>query len=155
MMVDNPLRAGIEAFVHDVGEHVDQNYVLVEAVTAQQFNRMQQRNYIRRVIDHSDNTKRKILEVLEASWDARIRHGRVHSKARHWGRAASGFAHYLLKPKDMEQVNVDAAADLVVRISRWRYTRNCNVWVRFRPYACRVVELALGEIEDFQNNRNR
>ena len=150
MMVDNPLRARIEAFVDEVGEHVDQNYALVEAVTRQQLRHIQEMHYISRVIGHSDHRKGDILAVLEESWVAR----EDHSKARHWGRAASGFAHYLLKPKDMEHVHVKAATDLVVRISRWRHTRNCNVWVRFRPYACDVVELAWDEIEDFRNHRN-
>lgn len=150
MIVDNPLRARIEAFVRDVGEHVDQNYELVERVTPEERDRIQQRGYIHRVISHPEYLKTEILEVLETSWNARLQNGTVHSKARHWGRAASGFAHHLLKPKKMDQVDIEAAADLIVRMSRWHHTRNCNVWIRFRPYARRVVELTWGDIERFR-----
>jgi len=149
MMVDNPLKARIEAFVRNVREHVDQNYVLVEAATRQERQRIQERDYTYRVVSHPGHLKTEILEVLEASWNARLRDGVVHSKARHWGRAASGFAHYLLKPIEMEQVNIDAAADLVIRMSRWYHTTNCNLWIRFKPYARRVVELTWGNIERF------
>lgn len=147
-MVGGLLQDRIEEFVRRVGEGVDQRYVIVEGVTTRQLGRIRDAHYIHTIIEHEDSTEADILAVLEESWEARIRRGEVHGKAREWGRAASGLAHYLLKPTEIEEVDGSVAADLVVRISRWDHSSEaCNIWKRFRPFAHRVVELAWGSIE--------
>ena len=51
-------------------------------------------------------------------------------------------------PIEMDQVQLDMAADVVVRVSRWYHTNpECGLWKRFIPYARSVVELVWENIE--------
>lgn len=143
-MVEDPLRTRIEEFIRDVGE----DYEKVEGVTPEKLNEIQQNAYIRRIIGLPAQVKANILYVLEESWNRNQNHGHL----RRWARATVGIAEYLLLPTEMSEVHIDKAADVVVRVSRWHHSNRSNLWIRFIPYACRVVELAWGDIEDLWNN---
>jgi len=108
-----------------------------------------EKHYIPTIIGLVDDAKMEIMQVLEESWDRNQNHGLV----RWWGRAARGIAEYLLMPIEMDQVQLDIAADVVVRVSRWYHTnRKCGLWKRFIPYVSHVVELAWGDIEQLYDD---
>ena len=127
-------------------QNVNEPYVKVEGVSENMANHIRQQ-YIPQIIGHSDDVKTKILSILEESWDR----NRAHGNVRRWGRAARGIAEYLLMPTEIGEIQIDVAADVVVRISRWFHTTENNLWKRFTPYASQVVHLAWGHIEELYN----
>jgi len=144
MIVDEPLKSRIERFLRNVGEP----YIKVENVSMEQRIYVKE-HYIHTIISLPDNVKMRILQFLEDSWNRNRNHGNV----RRWGRAARGIAEYLLMPIEMDQVQPDVAADVVVRVSRWYHTnRKCELWKRFIPYVSHVVELAWGDIEQLYDD---
>ena len=148
MIVGEPLKSRIERFL----QHVSEPYIKVENVSMEKRIYVE-KHYIPIIIGLPFDAKIEVMQVLEESWNARIRNGVVHGNARHWGRAARGIAKYLLMPIEMDQVQPDVAADVVVRVSRWYHTnRNCGLWKRFIPYASHVVELAWGDIEQLYDD---
>ena len=139
MIVGEPLKSRIERFLR----HVSEPYIKVENVAMEQMIYVEE-HYIPTIIGLPDNVKMRIMQILEDSWDENQSHGNV----RRWGRAARGIAEYLLMPIKMDQVQIDVATDVVVRVSRWYHTNSeCGLWKRFIPYASHVVELAWGGIE--------
>ncbi len=104
------------------------------------------RTYIPEAICHSERTKAAIVDRLDQS----LRRNMDHGKIRHWGRAACGIGRFLLLPTISNEVNYAYARDVIVRISRWRYTRN-NLWRRFRPTAEFVVEQLWKDIDGFRD----
>lgn len=145
MTVGRPLKSRIDRFLRDVGEP----YVKVEQVCMAQRARVRDR-YIPAIIHLDDDAKARILQVLENSWN----NNRSHGNVRRWGRAARGIAEYLLMPTEMDQVEIDLAADVVVRVSRWYHTnRVVGLWKAFIPYVDDVVRLAWGDIEPLYGKR--
>lgn len=143
MIVGEPLKSRIERFLRNFSEP----YKKCENVSMKKRIYIE-KHYIPTIIHLGDNAKTKIMQALEESWNARIRNGVVHGNAIRWGGAARGIAEYLLMPKEMDQVQLDVAADVVVRVSRWYHTNSkCGLWKRFIPYARRVVELVWGDME--------
>ncbi len=139
MIVEEPLKSRIERFL----QHVNEPYIKVENVSMEKRISVA-KHYIPIIIGLPDDVKMEIMQVLEESWDKNQNHGNV----RRWGRAARGIAEYLLMPIELDQVQLDVAADVVVRVSRWYHTNSeCGLWERFIPYASHVVELAWGDIE--------
>lgn len=144
MIVGEPLKSRIERFL----QHVSEPYIKVESVSMEKRIYVEE-HYIPTIISLVDDAKMEIMQVLEESWDGNQNHGLV----RWWGRAARGIAEYLLMPIEMDQVQPDVAADVVVRVSRWYHTnRKCGLWKRFIPYASDVVELAWGDIEQLYDD---
>jgi hypothetical protein len=139
MIVGEPLKSRIERFLRNFSEP----YKKVENVSMEKRIYVE-KHYIPTIIGLVDDTKMEIMQILEESWDKNQNHGNV----KRWGRAARGIVEYLLLPKEMNQVQLDVAADVVVRVSRWYHTnRKCGLWKRFIPYVSNVVELAWGDIE--------
>ena len=148
MIVGEPLRSRIERFLQNFSE----TYKKCENVSMEKRIYVEKR-YIPTIIHLGDDAKMEIMQVLEESWNARIRNGVVHGNAIRWGGAARGIAEYLLMPIEMDQVQLDVAADVVVRVSRWcRTNSECGLWKRFIPYASDVVELAWGDIEQLYDD---
>ena len=144
MIVGEPLRTRIEDFLRHVGEP----YIKVENVSDEQMEYIKE-HYIPRIIGLSENVKMSIMQILEDSWNSNRNHGNV----RRWIRAAIGIAKYLLMPIDMNQGQVDVAADVVVRVSRWYQTNEkCGLWKAFLPYVYDIVELAWGDMEELYNS---
>ena len=141
-MVSDDLQNEIRAFISEVGEPlgVDVEDPIPSAVTARV-----QSYYLPLALAHDESVKREVLQELRAAWRENPNHG----NRRRFGRAASNLAEYCLKPTDMRELNATAlphAIDVVVRISGWYHT-DSNLWLRFQPYARRVVQLLWGEIE--------
>jgi len=144
MIVGEPLKSKIERFL----QHFSKPYKKVENV-AMEKRIYVEKHYIPTIIGLPDNSKMKIMQVLEESWYDNQGHGNVER----WGRAARGIAEYLLMPTEMDQVELDVAADVVVRVSRWYYTNSeCGLWKRFIPYASHIVGLVWGDIEQLYGN---
>ncbi len=139
MIVGEPLKSRIERFLRNFSEP----YKKVENVSMEK--RIYVENhYVPTIIGLVDDAKMEIMQVLEESWYENQDHGNVKK----WGGAARGIAEYLLMPKEMDQVQLDVAADVVVRVSRWYHTnRECGLWKRFISYASLVVELVWEDIE--------
>jgi len=138
------LKSRIERFL----QHFSKPYRKVENVSLEKTNYVQ-KYYVPTIIGLPDNSKMKIMKVLEESCYDNQDHGNVER----WGGATIGIAEYLLMPIEMEQVQPDVAADVVVRVSRWYHTnRKCGLWKRFIPYASHVVELAWGDIEQLYDD---
>jgi len=139
MIVGEPLKSRIERFFRNFSEP----YKKCENVSMEKRIYVEKR-YIPTIIHLGDDAKTRIMQVLEESWYENQDHGNVEK----WGGAARGIAEYLLMPKEMDQVQLDVAADVVVRVSRWYHTNSeCGLWKRFIPYARRVVELVWGDME--------
>jgi len=144
MIVGEPLKSRIERFL----QNFSGPYKKVENVSMEKRIYVE-KHYIPTIIGLVDDAKMEIMQVLEESWDRNQNHGLV----RWWGRAARGIAEYLLMPIEMDQVQLDIAADVVVRVSRWYHTnRKCGLWKRFIPYVSHVVELAWGDIEQLYDD---
>lgn len=139
MIVGEPLKSRIERFFRNFSEP----YKKCENVSMEKRIYVEKR-YIPTIIHLGDDAKTRIMQVLEESWYENQDHGNVEK----WGGAARGIAEYLLMPIEMDQVQLDVAADVVVRVSRWYHTNSeCGLWKRFIPYARRVVELVWGDME--------
>ncbi len=144
MIVGEPLRFRIERFLQNFSEPYKkcQNVSMKKRIDVE-------KRYIPTIIHLVDDAKMEIMQVLEKSWYENQDHGNVQK----WGGAARGIAEYLLMPKEMDQVQLDVAADVVVRVSRWYHTNSeCGLWKRFIPYASDVVELAWGDIEQLYDD---
>jgi hypothetical protein len=116
--------------------------VLVEGVPAARVRSIVEQ-YAPPIVSLRESVKEELLAPLVRSWTDNQDHGKI----RHWGRAASGIARYLLEPTWTEEVLPDPAADLVVRVSRWYHSEG-RFWVRFQPYAETIVRAAWGDIDD-------
>jgi hypothetical protein len=144
MIVGEPLKSRIERFLRNFSEP----YKKCQNVS------MKKRIYIEKhciptIIHLGDDAKMEIMQVLEKSWYDNQDHGNVQK----WGGAARGIAEYLLMPIEMDQVHLDVAADVVVRVSRWYRTNSeCGLWKRFIPYASDVVESAWVDIEQLYDD---
>jgi len=144
MIVGEPLKSRIERFLRNFSEP----YKKVENVSMEKRIYVEKR-YIPTIIHLGDDAKTRIMQVLEESWYENQNHGNVGK----WGGAARGIAEYLLMPIEMDQVQLDVAADVVVRVSRWYHTNSeCGLWKRFIPYASDVVELAWRDIEQLYDD---
>ena len=144
MIVGEPLRSRIERFL----QNFSGPYKKVENVSMEKRIYVEKR-YIPTIIHLGDDAKTRTMQVLEESWYENQDHGNVEK----WGGAVRGIAEYLLMPIEMDQVQLDVAADVVVRISRWYHTNSeCGLWKRFIPYASHVVELVWGDIEQLYDD---
>jgi hypothetical protein len=139
MIVCDPLKSRIERFLRNFSGAYDK----CENVSEEKKLYIE-KNYIPQVISLDNDTRNKIMQVLEDSWNKNQDHGNLYK----WCGAARGIAEFLLRPIEMDQVQLDMAVDVVVRISRWYHTNeNVGLWKRFVPYASDVVKLAWGDIE--------
>lgn len=144
MIVGEPLKSRIERFLQNFSEL----YKKCENVSMEKRFHIEKR-YIPTIIHLGDDAKTRIMQVLEKSWYENQKHGNVKK----WRGVARGIAEYLLMPIEIDQVQIDMAADVVVRVSRWYHTnRECGLWKRFIPYASHVVELAWGDIEQLYDD---
>ena len=144
MIVGEPLKSKIERFLR----HFSEPYKKVENVSMRKRGSIEE-SYIPTIIHLGDDTKTRIMQVLEKSWNDNQDHGNVEK----WGGAARGIAEYLLMPIEIDQVQIDVAADVVVRLSRWYHTNSeCGLWKRFIPYASHVVKLTWGNIEQLYDD---
>jgi DNA polymerase II small subunit/DNA polymerase delta subunit B len=139
MIVGEPLKSRIERFLQNFSER----YEKCEKVPKEKSDYVEQ-HYIPQIVRLDNNTRNEIIQILEDSWNKNQDHGNLYK----WCGAARGVAEYLLMPIEMDQVQIDMAVDVVVRISRWYHTnKKCGLWKRFVPYASNVVKLVWGDIE--------
>jgi len=106
-------------------------------------------NYIDDVLNLNDSERERILDIMQSSLSQNSYH-------KFWGRwfwVCIGIARYLLPYNLLNEINETKAADVIVRISRWRHTRN-NFWIRFKPYAQEIVSIIWGDIENLYYMRN-
>lgn len=142
-MISEPLLSRVEQFL----QKADCAYSLVEGVTPELVSKVMDK-YVPRAIEASQSAKEMILNNLEKS----LRENQDHSMLNRWKGAAMGTAQYLLLPTQIEEVTPVYATDVVVRISRWYYTK-ANLWKRFSPYAGYIVRtLWGGHIENLYHN---
>lgn len=139
MIVGNPLKSRIERFI----QNFNGSYETCENVSKEKRDYIE-KHYIPQIVRLDNGTRNKILQVLEDSWYKNQDHGNLCK----WSGAARGVAEYLLMPIKMDQVQMEVAGDVVVRISRWYHTnKNVGLWKRFIPYASEVVRLIWRDIE--------
>ena len=138
-MVAETVRRRIEDFVRVVGEP----YELVEGVSDEGVRAVQHQS-LRAALACDLPTRERVLDMLEISWRENQNHGRI----RDWGRLACGIAIYLLVATEENEAELIPAADVIVRLSRWRHNDGTGFFVRFVPYAHQIVGLLFRDIGD-------
>jgi hypothetical protein len=127
----------IQSFVAEINEP----YVCVEDVSDDGIRAIYDQS-LRFAVSRDEQTKARVLELLQRSW----RENKDHARRRDWGRLAVGICTYLLLPSRVDESAAAEGADVLVRLARWNYSTSQNIYARFIPFAREVVDELFGDI---------
>jgi len=136
-MISENFKQEIDDYIIKTGEP----YVKVEKVPYSEVDTIYD-NYVEKLLELEEETRKKVLDVLKSSWKANS----GHSKIRQWLRLCVGIAN-LLKLEKTDFVDKSEAVDIVVRISRWAHSSG-GFYQDFIPYAKIIVNKIWGDIEN-------
>ena len=136
-MVSGELKKRIDGFIGRVNEP----YMKVENVPFSDVEEIYDK-YVIRIFELDDETREKVLDNMEDSWNENV----GHSQIRKWGRACIGLAK-LLREDNASPISRREAADIVVRISRWDHSSGV-FYKDFVPFAKSIVSNIWGSIEN-------
>jgi hypothetical protein len=145
-----------DAQLQKVQQHIDQidePFKLTEQVITPSGRDYVLDKYLAPYLALSEAEKEPVIDRLFQGWLAWGRKlGFDNREVRAWGRAVIG-AEYIICFTGIDEVTdagqLDLAADVLVRISRWFQTRGPS-WVQMRPHAEFLVQKVWGNIEDLR-----